>query len=49
MRLGTGRPQRRGGRVRAGQADDRVPGFEEVLDHRGPDESGGSGDEYAHG
>ncbi|GII30276.1 hypothetical protein Pmi06nite_37180 [Planotetraspora mira] len=45
---GAGGRQRGGGLVRAGQADDLVPGSEEFEDDCGPDVSGRTGDKYAH-
>ena len=41
--------QRCGALVRAGQADDLVPGVEELLGGGGADEAGRAGDEDAHG
>ena len=40
---------RRGGVVRAGQADDLVSGVEELADDGRTDESGRAGDKYTHG
>jgi hypothetical protein len=38
-----------GGRVRAGEADDLIPCFEEFADDRRSDVSGRAGDKHAHG
>ncbi|GII54964.1 hypothetical protein Pth03_33530 [Planotetraspora thailandica] len=48
VHLGAGGRQRGGRPIRAGQADDLVPGFEEFEDDGGPDVPGRASDEYAH-
>jgi hypothetical protein len=46
--LGPGLRDRCGGRVRTSEADDLVPGLEELRDHRRTDPATGSGHEHAH-
>jgi hypothetical protein len=49
MHLGAEGLQCRSSRIRAGQTDDLMPGFEKLGDNGRPDGAEPSGDEYLHG
>ena len=48
VHVGAGSGQYCGGRVRAGEADRLMPGFEEFADNRRSDISGRAGDKHTH-
>jgi hypothetical protein len=48
VHLGSGRRQRSGSGVPAGEADDLMPRFKQLADDGGTDESCCTGDEYTH-